>query len=113
MEYDVLLGIVESFCNWASVGEWSEQEITIGTITGTLLYVKHGDRKYQDVISKMFDVDDAYKEWDSDFVMFRVDDKILAIGTYTLDSAATEEDEVAEFTKVLINELMSEYSIVL
>lgn len=113
MEYDVLLGAVESFCNWASVGEVSEQEITIGTITGTLLYVKHGDNRYQDVISKMFDIDDAYKEWNSDFVLFQVDEKILAIGTYTLGSAAVEEDEVAEFTKVLINELMLEYSIVL
>lgn len=52
----------------------------------------------------MFGVADAYKEWESDFVLFRTNDKILAAGTYTLGSAAEEENEVAEFTKVLITE---------
>ena len=52
-------------------------------------------------------VADAYKEWESDFVLFRTDDTILAVGTYTLGSAAEEENEVAEFTKILITEVNS------
>ena len=38
-------------------------------------------------------------------MLFRVNGRILAAGTYTLRSAAEEENEVKEFTNVLIAEV--------
>ena len=107
MLYAEVLGTVEEFCNLASEGEIETQSITVNQLTGTLVYVRNGDENYRDTLSKMFGVADAYKEWESDFVLFRTDDKILAVGTYTLGSAAEEENEVAEFTKILITEVNS------
>ena len=107
MLYEEVLGTVEEFCNLASEGEIDTQSITVNQTTGTLVYVRNGDENYRDALSKMFGVADAYKEWESDFVLFRTDDTILAVGTYTLGSAAEEENEVAEFTKILITEVNS------
>lgn len=105
MMYEEILGSVEEFCNQASKGKIKTQSITVNQVTGTLLYVKNGDENYREVISNMFGVDNAYERWESDFVLLRVNNRILAIGTYTLKSAAEEENEVKEFTKVLINEI--------
>ena len=105
MLYEEVLGIVEEFCNQASGGKTEAQDVTVNQVDGTLIYVKNGDEDYRDMLSKMFGVADAYKELGSDFVLFRANDRILAAGTYTLGSAAEEEDEVAEFTKVLITEV--------
>lgn len=107
MLYEEVLGTVEEFCNQASDGDIETQSITVNQVTGTLVYVRNGDENYRDALSKMFGVADAYKEWESDFVLFRTDDKILAVGTYTLGSAAEEENEVEEFTKILITEVNS------
>lgn len=104
MMYEEILGSVEGFCNQASEGKLETQSITVNHVTGTLVYVQNGDENYREVLSKMFGVVNAYEEWDSDFVLFRADDRILVAGTYTLGSAAEEENEVAEFTKVLITE---------
>ena len=105
MTYEYILGVVEEFCNQASDGKIESQTINLDTGAGTLIYVRNGDKEYQDIISKMFGVGNAYEEWDSDFVLFKADDRILVAGTYTLGSAAEEENEVAEFTKVLITEV--------
>lgn len=103
--YEEVLGVVEEFCNQASEGMLETQSITVNQVTGTLVYVRNGNENYREVLSKMFGVVNAYEKWDSDFVLFRVNDRILAAGTYTLGSAAEEENEVAEFTKVLITEV--------
>lgn len=105
MTYEYILGVVEEFCNQASEGKIESQTINLDTGAGTLVYVRNGNKEYQDIISKMFGVTNAYEEWKSDFVLFRANGSILAIGTYTLGSAAEEENEVAEFTKVLITEV--------
>lgn len=105
MMYEEVLGSVEEFCNQASEGKAETQSITVNQVTGTLVYVRNGAENYQEVLSKMFGVINAYEEWDSDFVLFRVNDRILAAGTYTLGSAAEEENEVKEFTNVLITEV--------
>lgn len=105
MMYEEVLGSVEEFCNQASEGMLETQSITVNQVTGTLVYVRNGDENYREVLSKMFGVANAYEKWDSDFVLFRVNDKILAVGTYTLRSAAEEENEVKEFTNVLITEV--------
>lgn len=105
MMYEEVLGSVEAFCNQASGGKIETQSITVNQVSGTLVYVRNGDENYREVVSKMFGVANAYKEWESDFVLFRVNDSILAVGTYTLGSAAEEEHEVKEFTNVLITEV--------
>lgn len=105
MMYEEVLGSVEAFCNQASGGKIETQSITVNQVSGTLVYVRNGDENYREVVSKMFGVVNAYKEWESDFVLFRVNDNILAVGTYTLGSAAEEEHEVKEFTNVLITEV--------
>lgn len=105
MMYEEVLGSVEEFCNQASEGMLETQSITVNQVTGTLIYVRNGDENYREVLSKMFGVANAYEKWDSDFVLFRVNDRILAAGTYTLRSAAEEENEVKEFTNVLITEV--------
>ena len=105
MMYEEVLGSVEEFCNQASKGKIETQSITVNQVSGTLVYVRHGDENYREVLSKMFSVANAYKEWESDFVLFRVNDSILAVGTYTLGSAAEEEHEIKEFTNVLITEV--------
>lgn len=107
MTYEYILGVVEEFCNQASVSLCNvrAQSITVNQGTGTLIYVRNGDKEYQNIISKMFGVDNAYEEWKSDFVLFRSNGRILAVGTYTLGSAAEEENEVKEFTNVLITEV--------
>lgn len=107
MTYEYILGVVEEFCNQASEGKIESQTIKPDTGAGTLVYVRNGDKEYQGIISKMFGVGNAYEEWKSDFVLFRANGSILAIGTYTLGSAAEEENEVKEFTNVLINEVDS------
>lgn len=105
MTYEYILGVVEEFCNQASAGKIESQTIKPDTGAGTLVYVRNGTEEYQDIISKMFGVDNAYEEWKSDFVLFRANGRILVAGTYTPGSAAEEENEVAEFTKVLITEV--------
>lgn len=105
MTYEYILGIIEKFCNQASEGMLETQSITVNQVTGTLIYVRNGDENYREVLSKMFGVANAYEKWDSDFVLFRVNGRILAAGTYTLRSAAEEENEVKEFTDVLITEV--------
>lgn len=105
MLYEEVLGKVEEFCNQASEGKLKARSITVDQVTGTLVYVRNGDETYREALSKMFGVADAYKKWKSDFVLFRTDARILAVGTYTLRSAAAEENEVAEFTKILITEI--------
>lgn len=105
MTYEYILGVVEEFCNQASEGKIESQTINLDRGAGTLVYVRNGDKEYQDIISKMFSVANAYEEWKSDFVLFRANGSVLAIGTYTPGSAAEEENEVAEFTKVLITEV--------
>lgn len=105
MMYEEVLGSVEEFCNQASEGMLETQSITVNQVTGTLVYVRNGDENYREVLSKMFGVANAYEKWDSDFMLFRVNDRILAAGTYTLRSAAEEENEVKEFTNVLITEV--------
>lgn len=103
--YEEVLGSVEAFCNQASGGKIETQSITVNQVSGTLVYVRNGDENYREVLSKMFGVANAYKEWKSDFVLFRTNGRILAVGTYTQGSAAEEENEIAEFTKVLITEI--------
>lgn len=105
MRYEEALGSVEEFCNQASEGKIETQSITVSQITGILVYVRNGDENYREALSKMFGVDNAYEEWESDFVLFRANGRILAVGTYTLGSAAEEEHEVKEFTNVLITEV--------
>lgn len=105
MLYEEVLGSVEEFCNQASDGKIESQTINLDTGAGTLIYVRNGDKEYQDIISKMFGVGNAYEEWKSDFVLFRTNGRILAVGTYTPGSAAEEENEVKEFTNVLITEV--------
>ena len=103
--YADVLGVVEEFCNQALEGKIEIQSIKVNQVTGTLVYARNGNTEYQDIISKTFGVDNAYEEWESDFVLFKADDRMLVAGTYTLGSAAEEENEVAEFTKVLITEV--------
>jgi len=103
--YADVLGVVEEFCNQALEGKIEIQSIKVNQVTGTLVYARNGDENYREVLSKIFGVVNAYEKWDSDFVLFRVNDRILAAGTYTLRSAAEEENEIAEFTKVLITEI--------
>lgn len=105
MMYEEILGSVEGFCNQASESKLDTQPIMVNHVTGTLVYVRNGDENYREVLSKMFGVANAYEEWKSDFVLFKADDRMLVAGTYTLGSAAEEENEVAEFTKVLITEV--------
>lgn len=107
MMYEEVLGSVEDFCNQASEGMLETQSITVNQVTGTLVYVRNGDENYREVLSKLFGVANAYEKWDSDFILFRVNDRILAAGTYTLRSAAEEENEVKEFTNVLVTEINS------
>lgn len=103
--YADVLGVVEEFCNQALEGKIEIQSIKVNQVTGTLVYARNGNTEYQDIISKMFGVDNAYEKWKSDFVLFRINDRILAVSTYTLGSAAEEENEVKEFTNVLITEV--------
>ena len=106
--FDELLGIVESFCNRASQVAFVTVE-TISTSAGisSFIYVKHGDAEYRDVLSDLFQVEDAYTEWQADFILFKLNKEYLAAGTYTPGSAAVAEDEVVKFTKVLLTELDS------
>lgn len=104
MDYDMLLGTVERFCNQA-LGGVRTKLIDTPAGTGKLIYARNGDIRYGTVLSSLFGVENAYKEWDSDFVLFNLNGTYLAAGTYTLDSAAEEEDEVKEFTNVLLTEL--------
>lgn len=108
MGFDELLGIVESFCNRASqVAFVTVETISTSAGIGSLIYVKHEDAEYRDVLSDLFQVEDAYTEWQADFILFKLNKEYLAAGTYTPGSAAVAEDEVVKFTKVLLTELDS------
>lgn len=108
MGFDELLGIVESFCNRASqVAFVTVETISTSAGIGSLIYVKHGDAEYRDVLSDLFQVEDAYTEWQADFILFKLNKEYLAAGTYTPGSATVAEDEVVKFTKVLLTELDS------
>lgn len=74
---------------------------------GSLIYVKHEDAEYRDVLSDLFQVEDAYTEYQADFILFKLNKEYLAAGTYTPGSATVAEDEVVKFTKVLLTELDS------
>ena len=58
-------------------------------------------------MSDLFQVEDAYTEWQADFIPFKLNKEYLAAGTYAPGSAAGAEDEVVKFTKVLLTELDS------
>ena len=104
MEYEELLGIVEQFCNDGQ--NVPTKVFTLGADECELVYVKNGDQDYRSVLDKLFSSNDVFREYQSDFVLFRCNGDYFAAGTYTLGSAAIQEDEVAELTKVILNEMV-------
>ena len=79
MGFDELLGIVESFCNRVSqVAFVTVETISTSAGIGSFIYVKHGDAEYRDVLSDLFQVEDAYTEWQADFILFKLNKEYLA-----------------------------------
>lgn len=74
----------------------------------TLRYVKNGDQQFKKEISDMFKTDNAYKTYESDFVLFYIDGNLQAIGTYSPDyGTATLVSEVEDMVNVFWSELLA------
>lgn len=104
IEYEELCKVVDYFAR--NEGKQKSVQFDTGIGSGELRYIRWKSKKYQKLLSDMFGVDDAYKRWKSDFIIFYLDGKPLAAGTYTRYEISYQEDELIELTKVIENELL-------
>lgn len=79
-------------------------EFDTGIGLGKLIYVKHKNQEYRSIIIDMFGSADIYRH-NSDFILFKLDDKVLAIGTYTYYDTSLSIDETEDMVTIVYNEL--------
>lgn len=108
IRYEELESIVGGFVSSSDNTDGKVLEFDTGIGTGKLVYVKHGNRQYRRTLHDLFRIPRVYSRWTSDFVIFYLNDKPLAAGTYTLDSGTSVQvEETTDLTNVIMAELIA------
>lgn len=105
ISYEEILTTLSHFAR--KEGKKSSIQFSTGIGVGMLRYVKRGNAEFRDLLTAMFRCSDIYNKRDTDFIIFYLDDKPLAAGTYTRYEISYQEDELVELTKVIENELLA------
>lgn len=108
IRYEKLELIVGGFVSSSDMSDGKVLEFDTGVGMGKLIYVKHGNRQYRRTLHDLFGIPRVYSRWTSDFVIFYLEGKPLAAGTYTQDQGTSVQvEETTDLTNVIMEELMA------
>lgn len=108
MEYEKIATFVEQFCAGLDENDKKPRTIDTGIGIGEIRYVKNGDEEFKKILSGLFDEENVYKTFDSNFVLFSLDGRYIAAGTYSVDKgAAWLEGETEDIRDIIIAELVA------
>lgn len=108
MAYEKIATFVEQFCAGLDENDKEPRTIDTGIGIGEIRYVRNEDAKFKKVLSDLFGVEDAYKTFDSNFVLFSLDGHYIAAGTYSVDrGAAWLEGETEDIRDIILEELVA------
>lgn len=108
IEYEKLESIVGRFISSSDNTDGRVLEFDTGIGTGKLIYVKHGNKQYRRTLHDLFRIPRVYSRWSSDFVIFYLEGKPIAAGTYTLDrGTSVQVEEMIDLTNTIMTELIA------